>query len=372
MDEERETKQPKPEPHPWSLQIAQVAGIPIRLHFTFFLGLIYFGLQGGKGFSWSNVALVLALFFCVVLHELGHSLVALRYGIPVQDITLYPIGGVASITKRPAPVQEFWIALAGPAVNVVIAIGLWLAIGRPSTEPALAAANPALLKLFGLNVWLVLFNAIPAFPMDGGRVLRAILAMNMAPERATTIAAGIGQFIAIGFGIWSFVPPGNVMLMFIAFFIFVGAGQEANAYRQAAMLQGILASEAMMTDVRTLKVGDTLKDAADVLLSTSQHDFPVMHGDAVQGVLTRNGLLRGLSDEGPTAYVAGVMDRDYASVAPNDELSEALSQMQEDRSPVLVLDPAQDGKLLGLISGENVAEFFAIRRITAARNGMVV
>jgi len=372
MDEERETKQPRPEPHPWSLQIAQVAGIPIRLHFTFFLGLIYFGFQGGRGFSWSNVALVLALFFCVALHELGHSLVAIRFGIPVLDITLYPIGGVASITKRPAPVQEFWIALAGPAVNVVIAAGLWLALGRPLTEPALVAVNPALLKLLGINVWLVLFNLIPAFPMDGGRVLRSILAMNMQPERATTIAAGIGQFIAICFGIWSFVPPGNVTLMFIAFFIFVGAGQEANAYRQAAMLQGILASEAMMTDVRTLKVGDTLKEAADVLLSTSQHDFPVMHGEQVQGVLTRNGLMRGLAGDGPGAYVAGVMDREYASVAPNDELSEALAQMNEDQSPVLVLDPTQDGKLLGLISGENVAEFFAIRRINAARNGMVV
>ena len=369
MDEERETKHVRPQPHPWSLQIATVAGISIRLHFTFFLGLIYFGLQGGHGFSWSNVALVVALFFCVMLHELGHSLVALRYKIPVLDITLYPIGGIASIQKRPAPAQEFWIALAGPAVNVVIAACLWFAIGHPSTVVALKSANPVLVWLFGMNVWLVVFNMIPALPMDGGRVLRSVLAMNMPPEGATEISAGIGQFIAILFGIAAFYLHALV-LMFIAFFIFVGAGQEAVVYRQAAMLQGIRASQAMMTDIRTLGVGDTLKDAAAVLLSTSQHDFPVVHGDIVQGVLTRNGLLRGLADEGPTAYVAGVMAREFPSVAPDDELSDALTQLEEEQASVLVLDPKHEGRLLGLISGDNVAEFFAIRRINAARGGI--
>jgi stage IV sporulation protein FB len=371
MADEQTRKPVRPHPHPWSLQIATVAGIPIRLHFTFFLGLIYFGLLGGHGFNWSHVALVVALFICVVLHELGHSLVALRYKIPVADITLYPIGGVASIEKRPAPVQEFWIALAGPAVNVVIAAALWFVLGKPDTIAALNvsfARHFSIAWIWAMNIWLVIFNAIPAFPMDGGRVLRAILAMNIPAERATSIAAGLGQLIAIVFGILS-LYIGSVVLMFIAFFIYVGASQEATAYHQAAMIEGIRASQAMMTDVRTLSVGDTLKDAADVLLATSQHDFPVVHGDVVQGILTRNGLLRGLAEEGPTAYVAGVMDRDFASVAPDDELAEALSQMEEDQAPVLVLDPKDEGKLLGLISGENVAEFFAVRRIVAARNG---
>lgn len=369
MPDERNTKEMKPHPHPWSLQIAVVAGIPIRLHFTFFLGLIYFGLMGGHGFNWTNVAMVIALFVCVVLHELGHSLVALRYKIPVSDITLYPIGGVASIEKRPAPVQEFWIAVAGPAVNVVIAVVLWFVLGRPSTVAAILAANSRLVTIMVINVWLVVFNMIPAFPMDGGRVLRSILAMNMPAERATSIAAGIGQFIAILFAIWSFTSHGSVVLMFIAFFIFVGAGQEAAAYRQAAMVEGLRASQAMMTDVRTLTVGDTLKHAADVLLSTSQHDFPVVHGEVVQGVLTLNGLLRGLAEEGPNAYVAGVMDRDFASVLPDAELSAALAQIEEDQASVVVLDPVHEGRLLGMISGENVAELFAIRRIAAARNG---
>lgn len=367
MANEQTTKPVRPHPHPWSLQIATVAGIPIRLHFTFFLGLIYFGMLGGHGFNWDNVALVIALFVCVALHELGHSLVALHYRIPVADITLYPIGGVASIEKRPAPPQEFWIAIAGPAVNVVIAAVLWVLFGAAPHGQALMTAHPSIPWIIAMNVWLVVFNAIPAFPMDGGRVLRSILAMNMPPERATSIAAGIGQFIAIVFAIAAF--KFGLVLMLIAFFVFVGAGQEAQAYRQAALVEGLSASQAMMTDIRTLRVGDTLKEAANVLLSSSQHDFPVLHGDIVQGVLTRNGLLRGLSEQGPAAYVAGVMDRDFASVSPDDDLSDALLRIQEDQAAVVVLDPKQDGKLLGMISGENVAEFFAIRRIDAARNG---
>jgi Zn-dependent protease/CBS domain-containing protein len=317
-----------------------------------------------------RIALVLVLFACVVLHELGHSMVALRYGIPVRDITLYPIGGVAVIEKRPLPKQEFWIAVAGPAVNVVIAFIVLMAMGHPTGPNMLAytARHPDLFWIFEMNVWLVVFNLIPALPMDGGRVLRALLAMTMPVERATAIAAGIGQVLAVLFGILAIVLHFNPILMLIAFFIFIGAGQEAMATSQEALLEGVQASQAMITDVRTLSVGDTLKEAADVLLSTSQHDFPVVHGDTVQGLLTRNGLLRALAADGPAAYVAGAMDRDFVSVAPDDDLAAALPHLQGDQSPVLVLDPGQNGKLLGLISGENVAEFFALRRITARRS----
>jgi Zn-dependent protease/CBS domain-containing protein len=374
MPEER-TDRPAPGgPRPWSIRIATVAGIPIRLHITFFLGLLYFGLNGRTGASLDHIALVLALFGCVVLHELGHSLVALHYGIPVRDITLYPIGGVAVIEKRPQPRQELWIALAGPAVNVVIAFALLIAMGHP-TGPnmlAYASAHKDLFWLFEMNVMLVAFNAIPALPMDGGRVLRAILAMAMPVERATSIAAGIGQVLAVLFGILAIVLQFNPILMLIAFFIYIGAGQEAMATSQEAMLEGVQASQAMITDVRTLAVGDTLREAAEVLLSTSQHDFPVVHGDTVQGILTRNGLLRALAAEGPNAYVAGAMDRDFVSVAPDDDLASALPHLQGDQSPVLVIDPRQNGKLMGLISGENVAEFFAVRRITARRDRLAV
>jgi len=358
-----------------AIRIATVAGIPIRLHFTFLLFLLWIGLAGPSRAGGLSVLYVLAVFTCVVLHELGHSVVALRYGIPVADITLYPIGGVARIEKRPTARQELWIAVAGPAVNVMIALALWVALGFEAAGPLVqnlthpgAGLRPFAERLMLTNTLLVAFNLIPAFPMDGGRVLRAVLALYLTPARATGIAAGIGQSIAIAAGIWA-VFSGQWFLMFIALFIYIGAGQEASSYQQAALIEGVPVRQAMMTDVRTLTVGSTLKEAADVLLDTAQHDFPVLHGDQVQGVLTRNGLLRGLAEAGPSGYVAGAMSREFASAGPDDDLGEALPALQAQPGPLLILDPAQPGRLLGLVTSENIQEYFAVKQIVAARGG---
>ncbi len=358
-----------------ALRVATVAGIPIRLHFTFLLFLLWVGLAGPNGAGGLSIAYVLALFLCVVLHELGHSVVAQRCGIPVLDITLYPIGGVARIEKRPTAKQELAIAVAGPAVNVVIALLLWgalTALKAPSLLTLLQSPVQTLpvflAKVLLANITLVLFNLIPAFPMDGGRVLRALLALNMPPARATAIAATIGQTIAIGAGIWAIFGH-QWFLMFIAFFIYLGAGQEAFAYKQAALGEGVQIRSAMMTDLRTLTTGNTLKEAADALLDTSQHDFPVMLGETVQGLLTRDGLLRGLVESGPSAYVAGAMFRQFAFVGPDDDLGATLPVLQASGGPLLVLDPASDGRLLGMITAENVQEYFAVKQIVAARAG---
>ena len=358
-----------------ALRVATVAGIPIRLHFTFLLFLLWVGLAGPNGAGGLSIAYVLALFLCVVLHELGHSVVAQRCGIPVLDITLYPIGGVARIEKRPTAKQELAIAVAGPAVNVVIALLLWgalTALKAPSLSTLLQSPVQTLpvflAKVLLANITLVLFNLIPAFPMDGGRVLRALLALNMPPARATAIAATIGQTIAIGAGIWAIFGH-QWFLMFIAFFIYLGAGQEAFAYKQAALGEGVQIRSAMMTDLRTLTTGNTLKEAADALLDTSQHDFPVMLGETVQGLLTRDGLLRGLVESGPSAYVAGAMFRQFAFVGPDDDLGATLPVLQASGGPLLVLDPASDGRLLGMITAENVQEYFAVKQIVAARAG---
>ena len=360
-----------------ALRIATVAGIPIRLHFTFLLFLLWVGLAGPHRAGGLSIAYVLALFGCVVLHELGHSVVAQRYGIPVLDITLYPIGGVARIEKRPTARQELAIAVAGPAVNVVIALILWAALAAAKAPPMLAllqspvqTAPVFLAKVLLANVWLVLFNLIPAFPMDGGRVLRALLALNLPPQRATAIAANIGQLIAIAAGIWA-ILSGQWMLMFIALFIYLGAGQEAFAYRQAALGEGVTVKSAMMTDVRTLSVGNTLKEAADALLDSAQQDFPVVHGDQVQGLLTRDGLLRGLAEAGPSGYVAGSMFRQFATARPDDSLAETLPTLQASGGPLLVLDPDAEGRLLGMITTENVQEYFAVKQIVAARTAAV-
>lgn len=356
-----------------ALRIATVAGIPIRLHFTFLLFLLWVGLAGPHRAGGLSVAYVLALFLCVALHELGHGIVAQRYDIPVLDITLYPIGGVARIEKRPAARQELAIAVAGPAVNVVIALLLIAVLAAMKAPPMLTLLQAPvqtlpvfLAKVLLANIGLVLFNLVPAFPMDGGRVLRALLALNMPPERATGIAATIGQTIAIVAGIWA-IFSGHWFLMFIAFFIYLGAGQEAFAYKQAALGEGVAVRSAMMTDVRTLTVGATLKEAADALLDTSQQDFPVVLGDQVQGLLTRDGLLRGLAETGPSGYVAGSMFRQFATARPDDSLAEALPTLQASGGPLLVLDPAADGRLLGMITAENVQEYFAVKQIVAAR-----
>lgn len=358
-----------------ALRIATVAGIPIRLHFTFLLFLLWIGLAGPSRAGGLSLLYVLAIFLCVVLHELGHSLVAMRYGIPVADITLYPIGGVARIEKRPSAKQELWIAVAGPAVNVVIALALWATLGFEAAGPLMqhlthpgAGLQPFAERVLLANIWLVVFNLIPAFPMDGGRVLRAVLSLYLPPARATGIAASIGQSIAIAAGIWA-VFSGQWFLMFIALFIYIGAGQEASSYQQEALVEGVPIKSAMMTDVRTLTVGNTLKEAADVLLDTSQHDFPVLHGDQVQGVLTRNDLLRGLSVSGPSAYVAGAMNREFAFAGPDDDLGASLPSLSAQNGPLLIMDPAQPGKLLGIVTAENIQEYFAVKQIVAARIG---
>ena len=375
-----------PEPSPPSappqsslsaLRIATVAGIPIRLHFTFLLFLLWIYAASPSNARWFGVLYVVTIFACVVLHELGHSVVAVRYGIPVADITLYPIGGIARIEKRPTARQELWIALAGPAVNVVIASILVVVLGAQGKLPEVgqmlpfgAGAPGFVASILKANIALVLFNLIPAFPMDGGRVLRAILALNMPPPRATRIAANIAQSIAIAAGIWAVMShPPQWFLMFIALFIYFGAGQEASSTEQSALVEGVPLRKAMMTDVRTLTVGNTLKEAADVLLDTSQHDFPVLHGDQVQGLLTRNDLLRGLSVSGPGAYVAGAMNREFASAGPDDDLGESLHSLQAQGGPLMIFDPAQPGKLLGMVTSENIQEYFAVKQIVAARNG---
>lgn len=360
-----------------ALRIATVAGIPIRLHFTFLLFLLWIYVASPSSGRLVSVGYVLTVFLCVVLHELGHSLVALRCGIPVADITLYPIGGVARIEKRPKARQELGIAVAGPAVNVVIAAGLAVVLAAQGKLPLAAdllhfgGGLPGFVAgILKANVWLVLFNLIPAFPMDGGRVLRAALALNMPPSRATRIASGIGQSIAIAAGVWAVMShPPQWFLMFIALFIYIGAGQEASSYEQAALVEGVPVRNAMMTDVRTLTVGNTLKEAADVLLDTAQHDFPVLHGDQVQGVLTRNGLLRGLSQAGPSGYVAGAMSRQFASAAPDDDLGEMMPTLQSQPGPLLIMDPDQPGRLLGLVTSENIQEYFAVKQVVAARDG---
>lgn len=365
--EEQTVEEPRRPHSPWSLQVGKVSGIPVRVHVTFLLLLLYIFLIGGKDLA--MVLLMVLIFVCVVLHELGHALTAQKFGVQTRDITLYPIGGVAMLQGRPKASQEFWIALAGPAVNVLIALVITfisLAMrGRFATFLFGMGPNASIMDaLFTANVMLPIFNMIPAFPMDGGRVLRAVLAMFLPQTTATQIAGGIGQFIAIIFGFAGLFQQ-NMLLMLVAFFVFMGANQEVQATIGLSFAEGKRVKDAMQTRFRTITSGSSLEEAAQMLLAGSQHDFPVVAGEEVIGVLSRTDIARGLAEEGPGAYVAGMMDRNVRRVPPDAPLESVFDMFSEgDNSPLVVME---GDALVGMLTTENLSEFIMLEHAKSRR-----
>jgi len=345
-----------------------VAGIPIRIHVTFLFLLAFLGFQyfGERSQSVEGILLIGALFFCVVLHELGHALVARRYGIRTLSITLYPIGGVAALEEMPRPSQELWVALAGPAVNLVIAGVIWIYLKQAhqlqSFTVYIVPGRAFLNNLMTANLLLAGFNMLPAFPMDGGRVLRSLIARFTDETTATTIAARIGQAMSALIGVIGIVF-GQLMMLIIAVFIWFGAGQEASYFQTRALLIGRRVREAMVRDFHTLPVGSTLREAADLLLASSQQDFPILNGDDVVGVLSRSALLQGMASQGPGTYVTSVMDRDFASAQPDDALDNLLTNRLG--GPILVLRDGipTDASLVGMITQENLLEFLTLTQL---------
>jgi stage IV sporulation protein FB len=289
----------------WSFPIGTVKGTVIRIHLTFLLFLVWIGVshyaQGGQRAAVEGVLFISLLFACVLLHEFGHVFAARRYGVQTPDITLLPIGGVARLERIPEkPAEELVVALAGPAVNVVIAALLFLALGGlPAMGDGTQVHNPGvdlLGRLAWVNISLVVFNLIPAFPMDGGRVLRAVLAYRLGYARGTRIAAGIGQAVAFALGLLGLF--GNPLLIFIALFVYMGAAAEASAAQMREASRGMIASDAAETRFEGLPSNATVEDAVERLLSTSQHDFPVVDGSGrLRGVVTRDDLAELAVDE---------------------------------------------------------------------------
>ena len=356
----------------WSFKIGRMLGIDVFLHATFLLVLAFIAVthwlaHGSLAAIVSGVGFIVALFACVLLHEYGHALMARRYGIATRDITLLPIGGVARLERMPdKPVQELWVALAGPAVNVVIAMALavWLTM-TGSWEPLTALSTTGggfAERLLAVNVALVVFNMIPAFPMDGGRVLRAVLALRMEYARATRIAASIGQGLAVVFGVIGLFS--NPFLMLIAVFIWFGAAQEAAAADAKASIGDLPVREAMLTNFRTLSAHNTLGDAARLLIEGSQQDFPVLDGERVVGVLTHARLFEVLRERGEWTPVAEVMECDFRILRPDEPLDGALFQAVPGST---VMPVARHGRLVGLLTAENIGELLMIRSARALR-----
>lgn len=361
----------------WQWKLGRFAGIDVYVHATFLLLIGWVGVSHwlehqSWGEVFNGILFILALFACVVLHEYGHALTARKYGIKTRDITLYPIGGVARLERMPEkPIEELWVALMGPAVNVVIAAGLFAYLFLTNSLVPLnqltVASGSFLERLMTVNISLVLFNLIPAFPMDGGRVLRAILAMRMDYVRATQIAASIGQGMAFLLGFWGLFN--NPFLLFIAFFVWIGASQEASMVQMKNSISGIPVTRAMMTDFQTLSPRDTLARVVGLVLAGSQHDFPVVDGEGrVIGILERDAFIAALSHQGQSAPVVGVMRGNLPEVDSYEMVESALLRLQE--SGAKALPVTHLGRLVGLITAENITEFLMIRSALRTAGGV--
>ena len=352
----------------WSFKLGRFLGIDVYIHLTFLLLLAFIGIAhwmagADLGAALSGVLFFVGIFFCVLLHEYGHALMARRFGIGTRDITLLPFGGVAKLERMPdKPAQELWVALAGPAVNVVIAalLGVWLYL--TGTWEPLAALGPVdgnlIERLMSVNIFLVLFNMLPAFPMDGGRVLRALLAMRLDYARATNIAATVGKVMAGIFAVLGFL--GNPMLLVIAFFIWSGATHEAAATELKSGLAGATVRDAMVTDFVAVTPEATFNDVSLLVLSGSQEDFPVVSDGRLVGLLTHADIMEAIRTRSPDEPASAVMRTSFATAEEGEDLNEVISHLHATEG--LPLPVMCRGRLSGMLTAQNIEEYNRIRR----------
>lgn len=352
----------------WSLNLGTIAGTTVRVHFTFLLLLVWIWLThyriGGTPAAWEGVAFIIAVFACVVLHEFGHIAAARYFGIGTPDITLLPIGGVARLERMPEePGQEFVIAVAGPLVNVAIAALIFALLGGSAGVEQMAGIEDPrmnfLARLAGVNVFLVLFNMIPAFPMDGGRILRAALAARLSWSRATQIAATIGQGLAFVFGFVGLFY--NPLLIFIGIFVYLAAAAEAQNAQIREVATSVLVGDVMITEFARLERSATLDEAIEMLLATTQHDFPVTDSAGhLKGLVTRNDMIRTLKEKGPAEPVASAMRSDIPKIHHRKSLEESLRLMQQADVPAVAVVDNSD-RLVGLMTHETIGEMLMVR-----------
>jgi Zn-dependent protease/CBS domain-containing protein len=354
----------------WSYTIGTIGGTEVKVHVTFFLLLAWIAYAAyryaGTAAAVSDTLFFVCFFFCILLHEFGHIRMARRFGVRTPDVILLPIGGVARLERIPEePRQEFLIALAGPAVTlaIILALAAMVELLGQAMVPRdlLANGTPFATRLLGANLLVLGFNLIPAFPLDGGRVLRALLARKLGLVRATRIAAVIGQLFAVALGILGIVIP-EPFLMLVAFFIFLGAGAEASAVATRAAGRGLQVSQMMVKDFRTIPIHATLAQAVDLLLAGEQREFPVVDNlGRTEGILTRDNLIRGLSRGGPSSTVAEAMTPSAPTVSPTLGFQEALERLRASGLPALPVVDA-GGALVGLLTLDNITDLLLVRQ----------
>ncbi len=368
---------------PWSIRVATIRGIDIRVHITFLFIVLWAAFNWGivRPGGWPGmiygVVFIGLVFLCVILHELAHSLLAQAFGVRVRGITLLPIGGVAQMESVPGrPYQELLMSLAGPATNLILGAALALVslVAVPLWGPPIRAPQDLLdlvggfgplallLELALANLALAVFNLAPAFPMDGGRILRAFLALALDYGLATQIAVSVGQGLALLLGLWGFFQ-GDLLLILIALFVYLGAEQEGGEVRVRAALRGMQACQALSREPITLLPTDTLARALDLTLHSYQTDFPVVQAGQLVGILTREDLLQGLREHSPTVSVSTMMRTQYPEAPPTATLSNLRQQMMTTgMRAVAIMD---QGRFLGLLTLEDISEAFMM--VSAAR-----
>lgn len=370
-----------------SFHLFRFRGIDVRVHWSFVLilafGAFAFGRVPGEPVTLASalfgVLTVVLLFACVTLHEFGHALVAQHFNIGVPSITLLPIGGVASLERMPdKPMQEFLITIAGPAVNFALAAVL-LPLAFVLREPGLplsgifslvpeGTVSGLIRYLFSINIALGLFNLLPAFPMDGGRILRAVLAFNMPYVRATRIAVFVGRIMAVIFAFVGLFGGGNILLLLIAFFVYVGGGAEREAVESRTVLRNVQARDALTAGATSLYTSERAERAVDLIMNSYQTDYPVLDlGSNFVGVLTRGRLIYALKQTGPDARIGDVMKPagEIPALPPTASLAEVWEQIASSGSRVVAIK--EGAQFLGLITTDDITEVFQV--MSAAMDG---
>ncbi|WP_281322321.1 site-2 protease family protein [Flavobacterium aestivum] len=358
-------------------KLGTIAGIGIFIHWTFTLliaFIIFINYRNGQNsiqIAWS-VLFILCIFITVLLHELGHALTAKRYNIKTKDITLLPIGGIARLERLPEnPLEELVVAIAGPLVNFALAFITLFFIEIPKdTEELLVLmssginANNFFFNFYIVNLTLGVFNLIPAFPMDGGRVLRALLSFRMNRNTATQIAARVGQFIALCFILIGIVT--NPILILIGLFVIFSAQIETESVEFKNLLKGYTVRDVVMKEYQTIEADDTIKKAIAILLESEHRKFLVTQNNKLVGTLNKNQIIRALSEKGEEEYIYNVMDRSLVYIDINTQLEKVIEQLYEKKGSVLIVN--ENNQLAGILDADNLSEFILINSIKAKQN----
>jgi Zn-dependent protease/CBS domain-containing protein len=358
----------------WSIPAGRIFGVELRIHLTFFFLLIFVWLTESAAHGPANagrgLALVGIIFGSVVLHELGHALVGMRAGVPAKAIILLPIGGVTLLDETQQPLEpgmltwkrDIRIAVAGPLVNIIIAVaaGGVLLVVAPQihlwTKPYVYSGNLPR-SLVWSNLGLALFNLLPAYPMDGGRVLRALFGRRMDPVRATRRAVSIGRVFATLFMLVGMIEPAYVSLTMIGFFLFVAAQLEERSAVFQSVLETVRLEDVMLTDFATLSPADTLEDALEKAVHSLQDDFPVIRGSDMVGVISKQKILQALRAEG-NGYVQAVMNRIFEVAQKKESLASAFRKLTARNLSIIPV--VEDERLIGIVTLQNLMHSMAL------------